>query len=91
MTNKLTVTKINTYLKDALNSSCEGIMVKSLDVDAGYCPSKRSDSWLKVVHFFILYFSLLQESEVSWTEVISLFFPPFIDLFLRSNEIMLKG
>lgn len=43
-----TLTKINSFLEDAFQSSCEGIMVKSLDVDAGYCASKRADSWLKV-------------------------------------------
>ncbi|KMT18610.1 hypothetical protein BVRB_2g027400 [Beta vulgaris subsp. vulgaris] len=40
--------KIDAFLKDAFLSSCEGIMVKSLDVDAGYFASKRADSWLKV-------------------------------------------
>lgn len=45
----VTLTKINNFLEEALHSSCEGIMVKSLDVDAGYSPSKRSDSWLKVL------------------------------------------
>lgn len=44
-----TLTRINSFLEEALHSSCEGIMVKSLDTDAGYSPSKRSDSWLKVV------------------------------------------
>ncbi|KVH92427.1 DNA ligase, ATP-dependent, central [Cynara cardunculus var. scolymus] len=29
------------------------IMVKSLDVDAGYLPSKRSDSWLKVKRDYV--------------------------------------
>lgn len=43
-----TLTKINSFLEDAFYSSCEGIMIKSLDVDAGYAASKRTDSWLKV-------------------------------------------
>lgn len=43
-----TLTKINSFLEGAFNSSCEGIMVKSLDVDAGYVASKRTDTWLKV-------------------------------------------
>ncbi|XP_057487838.1 DNA ligase 6 isoform X2 [Actinidia eriantha] len=43
-----TLMKMKSFLDDALCSSCEGIMVKSLDVTAGYSPSKRSDSWLKV-------------------------------------------
>ncbi|KAK1363883.1 hypothetical protein POM88_039444 [Heracleum sosnowskyi] len=30
-----------------------GIMVKSLDVEAGYTPSKRSDSWLKVKRDYV--------------------------------------
>ncbi|TYK28629.1 DNA ligase 1 isoform X3 [Cucumis melo var. makuwa] len=43
-----TLIKLNCFLGDAFHSSCEGIMVKSLDVDAGYFPSKRTDTWLKV-------------------------------------------
>ncbi|MFS8011731.1 putative DNA ligase (ATP) [Helianthus anomalus] len=37
------------FFEKAFHSSCEGMMVKSLDVEAGYLPSKRSDSWLKVL------------------------------------------
>ncbi|KAG6777436.1 hypothetical protein POTOM_017257 [Populus tomentosa] len=48
LTNEATLTKMKSFLEDALQSSCEGIMVKSLDIDAGYCPSKRTDAWLKV-------------------------------------------
>ncbi|XP_050372696.1 DNA ligase 6 isoform X2 [Argentina anserina] len=47
-TNEATLTKINSFLEDAFASSCEGVMVKCLDVDAGYSPSKRTDTWLKV-------------------------------------------
>ncbi|KAI9162037.1 hypothetical protein LWI28_023160 [Acer negundo] len=53
MASEVTLTKMNNFLEDALNSSCEGIMVKSLDVDAGYCPSKRTDSWLKVKRDYV--------------------------------------
>lgn len=49
LTSDVTLTKINNFLEEALHSSCEGIIVKSLDVDTGYSPSKRSDSWLKVL------------------------------------------
>ncbi|KAI9085587.1 hypothetical protein K1719_032430 [Acacia pycnantha] len=48
LTCEATVSKINSFLEGAIHSSCEGIMVKSLDVDAGYSPSKRTDTWLKV-------------------------------------------
>ncbi|KAL6286716.1 hypothetical protein ACE6H2_011106 [Prunus campanulata] len=48
LTGEVTLTKINCFLENAFLSSCEGIMVKSLDVDAGYSPSKRTDTWLKV-------------------------------------------
>ncbi|XP_059670729.1 DNA ligase 6 isoform X2 [Cornus florida] len=51
--NEATLTKMNCFLDDALRSSCEGIMVKSLDVDAGYSPSKRSDTWLKVKRDYV--------------------------------------
>ncbi|KAK9118640.1 hypothetical protein Scep_016733 [Stephania cephalantha] len=43
-----TLGKINSFLEGAFSLSCEGIMVKSLDVDAGYTASKRSFTWLKV-------------------------------------------
>lgn len=45
---KNTLAKMNSFLEDACKSSCEGIIAKSLDVNAGYAPSKRSDAWLKV-------------------------------------------
>ncbi|KAK9951173.1 hypothetical protein M0R45_006631 [Rubus argutus] len=48
LTSEATLSKINSFLENAFLSACEGIMVKSLDVDAGYSPSKRSDTWLKV-------------------------------------------
>ncbi|XP_024977884.1 DNA ligase 6 isoform X3 [Cynara cardunculus var. scolymus] len=53
VTNEATMTKMNKFFDDAFHSSCEGIMVKSLDVDAGYLPSKRSDSWLKVKRDYV--------------------------------------
>ncbi|KAM0032417.1 putative DNA ligase (ATP) [Helianthus debilis subsp. tardiflorus] len=51
--NEATVTKMNLFFEEAFHSSCEGIMVKSLDVEAGYLPSKRSDSWLKVKRDYV--------------------------------------
>ncbi|KAG5079525.1 hypothetical protein JHK86_003590 [Glycine max] len=51
LTYEATLTKINAFLEDALCSSCEGILVKTLDVDAGYSPSKHSDKWLKVSNY----------------------------------------
>lgn len=49
LNNQDTLSRINAFLGEAFQSSCEGIMVKSLDIDAGYFPTKRYDSWLKVV------------------------------------------
>ncbi|KAF3779845.1 DNA ligase 1 [Nymphaea thermarum] len=48
-----TSAKINSFLKNAIHNSCEGIIVKSLDVDAEYVPSKRTDTWLKVKKDYI--------------------------------------
>ncbi|KAK6927904.1 DNA ligase, ATP-dependent, C-terminal, partial [Dillenia turbinata] len=48
-----TMTKINCFLEEALRFSCEGIMVKTLDADSGYSPSKRADSWLKVKRDYV--------------------------------------
>ncbi|KAG2253474.1 hypothetical protein Bca52824_083610 [Brassica carinata] len=53
LNNQDTLCRINAFLEEAFQSSCEGIMVKSLDVDAGYCPTKRSDSWLKVKRDYV--------------------------------------
>lgn len=49
ISDQATLSKINSFLEDAWNSSCEGIIVKTLDVDAGYAASKRIDAWLKVL------------------------------------------
>ncbi|XP_020246783.1 DNA ligase 6 [Asparagus officinalis] len=53
LSNESTVTNINTFFEDACKSSCEGIMAKTLDIDAGYCASKRTDAWLKVKRDYI--------------------------------------
>ncbi|XP_048327541.2 DNA ligase 6 [Ziziphus jujuba] len=53
LTNEATLVKISSFLENAFLSSCEGIMVKSLDVDAGYSPSKRTDTWLKVKRDYV--------------------------------------
>ncbi|KAI4389328.1 hypothetical protein MLD38_001564 [Melastoma candidum] len=47
------LTRVNSFLNDAISASCEGLMVKTLDVDAGYFPSKRADSWLKVKRDYV--------------------------------------
>ncbi|XP_065848576.1 DNA ligase 6 isoform X2 [Euphorbia lathyris] len=53
LTNEVTKTTVNSFLEDAINSSCEGIMFKLLDVDAEYSPSKRTDAWLKVKRDYV--------------------------------------
>ncbi|KAL6845272.1 hypothetical protein ACP4OV_024767 [Aristida adscensionis] len=51
--NSSTLDRMNTFFKKACESSCEGIMLKTLDVDAGYSASKRCDSWLKVKRDYV--------------------------------------
>ncbi|XP_022771969.1 DNA ligase 6 isoform X3 [Durio zibethinus] len=53
LTSEATLTRMNSFLEHALQCSCEGIMVKSLDTDAGYLPSKRGDTWLKVKRDYV--------------------------------------
>lgn len=85
LTCEASLNKINVFLENALRSSCEGIMVKTLDVDAGYSPSKRSDKWLKV-SVCLSYRTLVSETQKSVLNLYNVSEPSFC----RSSEIMWK-
>lgn len=45
--------KLMEYLQKAVNSRCEGLMIKTLDDDSEYKAGVRSFSWMKVKHDYL--------------------------------------
>ncbi|OUM69951.1 hypothetical protein PIROE2DRAFT_37797 [Piromyces sp. E2] len=51
--NASNIEEIQSFLEQSVNDSCEGLMIKTLEVDSSYEPSKRSRNWLKVKKDYI--------------------------------------
>ncbi|KAJ3670648.1 hypothetical protein LUZ60_008074 [Juncus effusus] len=51
--NECTINKMKSFFEKAFECSCEGIMIKTLDFNANYSASNRSESWLKVKRDYI--------------------------------------
>ena len=45
---KYSLFPLQEFLLESFAGGTEGLMLKALDVAAGYQPSKRSDSWIKL-------------------------------------------
>lgn len=43
-----TLEEVDSFFQEAVDSNCEGLMVKTLNANSSYEPSKRSLNWLKI-------------------------------------------
>lgn len=72
--------QLTEYLQKAVDSGCEGLMIKTLDDDSEYKAGVRSFSWMKVKHDYLTDNSSSASSKSASSTSNGVFLPDTLDL-----------